>query len=131
MTKTHDNIPFIVVSAGRAGDSEQVAWARHEALRTLVEECGAIKDAVGWWMGVAERSLLVFNMDAQWLEDVESLAFNVFDQDAVLWVDANRYTTMHHTGGRTVKGGRWHEVTVDEARGQAHTYVDNRYFVTR
>lgn len=131
MTKKFDNIPFIVVSAHRVHDGTRQSQARHEALRDLIGDIAPVKEGRGVWCGEDELSLLVFSMDTGTLEYVEELAFDVFDQDAVLRVDVNRYATLADHNGRTVKTGRWHEVTEDEARGQSHTVVDGRWFVTR
>lgn len=103
---------------------------RHEAFIKLVED-SPIKQGVGVYEGLQERAILVFSMDAEVLDYVTDLAFAVFEQEAVLRVDANRYATLNTSDRGSIRTGRWHEVTEDEARGQDHTLVEGRYFVAR
>lgn len=132
MTQIHDNIPFIIVSAHRTGDTPEASAARHSALSDLTAGQGACIQARGVWReGDGNRSILVCSQDPDALDYVEELAFLAFDQDAVLRVDAARYATFVYAGGSTEKAGRWTEVDPVEARGQDHTLVDGRYFVAR
>lgn len=112
-------IPFAIFSAELAGESQKLNEARHAFLVRQLDNSGqAIDDSLqGCYKGSRERSVLVLlplGEDSWQFTQVMNLA-KAFQQESVLFVDANRAASLHYTDGRVEFIGQWTAITADDS----------------
>jgi len=119
--------PFVILSAARPQFDRTVNAYRHGALRARLAVFDTF-DAVGYWRGERELSLLVSNPGQRHTKALADVAFLDFGQDAILSVDANGCARLIYADGREESAGQWREVR-DATGCDCYTEIDGRYYV--
>lgn len=105
--------PFLLVSAERASLGTEQNRQRSAFLLRQIQRTGAPYLTVkGCYRGSQERSYLVWGAEGTpAAEELERLAFQVYDQDSVMYVDANRAGYLVFSGGGRKAIGTWRQST--------------------
>lgn len=106
---------------------------RTETLEGMLNDCNfRFKKALGCYKGSSEDSFVVVLRDAQELETLKDFAFTNFEQESILYQDANQEAYLVFANGKTEQLGRLEQVDKKEATSQeAFTVMGGNYYVTR
>ena len=129
--------PFVILSFDRDYLNDvQRAGVREFGQRQLAQQGFYFRECVGVWDGVTEQSYIVpvEDGDEGLLQQLIALA-GAYEQDAILYVDANGDSTLHYPKlGNFGKWkeesiGQWKEIAVHELQHHTgYTVIDGRYY---
>jgi len=122
----------IILSAERKGYTIEQNKVRSEILQGCLSDCNlAYSVAQGVWQGGSEESLVVIVNNSDDIENVKSFAFNNFEQDAVLYCDANQEAYIIDKNGASEQIGRLLQVTKEVAfKNGNYTILNGEYYTT-
>ena len=123
--------PVIVFSAWRADKPEQVNRDSVEYVKNVLDRRGIpYRSAQGCYKGQTEPAIVVIDTDAT-RDAVQGLAW-LFEQESLLYVDANRAARLETPGGTLIDTlGVLRAVPEHVAKARdAWTRVDDRFYIT-
>ena len=124
--------PIYILSAEKTAFTPELNAARTEFLKQHLEAlCVPYKRLEGKFKGQLEVSFMIYQTEND-LERIERLARD-FDQEAYMFSDSNRYTTLHVMKGDTYHvgfAGILRATSKEYAEKQAgHTFDGENYYI--
>ena len=122
----------IILSASRPEHSFEGNRQRTENLKAELEAAGiSFREGVGFFQGSTEASFVTIIKDNSDYEKVIDLAFEKFDQDSILYQDANQEAYLVENTNETTRLGVLQEVTEKVATEKgAYTKLGDKFYTT-
>lgn len=122
----------IILSAERPEHTFEGNRQRTEILKGCLEDCNlAFEVAEGVYNETSETSLVVIVNNEAEIEAVTGLAFQNFNQDAVLHQDSNQEAHLINKDGTGERLGRLEQVTKEVAIEKGNfTLLKGKYYTT-
>ena len=127
---------FAIISAYQLGQTPvQNVIAHDDLIRDHVRPTPyEFRQVLGCWEGEVEQSVQIFkpsgcNLD-EWLEEMKQLAFDLFDQDAILVVhDDESGNLFYKNGDVEALTGIWQALTLHDAiNGPGWTFINGDFY---
>ena len=121
-----------IISAERKNATAESNIDRTTLLKGFLSDCNmAYSEAQGFWEGGSETSLVVIINNNAELEVVKTFAFENFNQEAILYQDANQEAYLVSKNDTLERLGRLEQVTELEAKGlNNYTTMNGQHYAT-
>ena len=122
----------VILSAELANKRFESNRQRTLNLKACLDDCNMrYKPAKGVYKGQAEDSFVVVLRDNAELETLKDFAFKCFNQESILYQDANGEAYLIYQDGKTEQLGRLEQVSEELARkNDSYTEMDGRFYIT-
>ena len=102
---------IIILSANQNDGRHERNRQLHENLKACLDDCHfKYKEATGLYKGQEETSLVVLVNNETEIQTVKDFAFKGFNQESVLYQDANQEAYLIYNDGKTEQLGRLEQV---------------------
>lgn len=122
----------IILSANQNDNNHERNRQLHQNLKACLDDCGfTSKDAIGVYKGQEEDSLVVLVNNQTDIETVKDFAFKSFNQESILYQDANQEAYLLYQDGTTEQLGRLEQVNPKLVETlDSYTVMDGRVYTT-
>lgn len=122
----------VILSAERTGLERAENERRTEFLKGFITDINLpFEEAVGVYNGSYETSLVVLVRDQAEIDALKGFAFQNFDQESVLYTDANSEAYLLFNNGTSKQLGRLTQVPKEVAlRQDSFTVLNGEYYIT-
>lgn len=123
---------IVIISAEKTTNTITQNRANTMELKEHLESQGFYhKRAMGMYKGTPENSFVVLVNNSNQLGRLKNLAFKVFDQESILYRDANNYATLVYSNNKIEGLGKFKAISKDKAMTlDAYTKMDDYYYAT-
>jgi hypothetical protein len=123
----------VILSAENTKLTPEQNCQRTKILKHCLEDCNLLfGESLGMYKGEPETSFVVIINNSHDLQALKDFAFKNFNQESILYQDANQEAHLIFNNGAEERLGRLEEVTEEEARKHnAFTLFSGRYYVTK
>lgn len=120
----------VILSAELADKRFESNRQRTSNLEACLDDCNMrFKPAKGVYKGRAEDSFVVVLKDNAELETLKDFAFKSFNQESILYQDANGEAYLIYQDGKAEQLGRLEQVSEELARkNDAYTEMDGKFY---
>lgn len=121
----------IILSANQNDNRHERNRQLHEILKACLDDCGfKYNEATGVYKGNEEASLVVLVNSEVQIETLKEFAFKSFNQESILYQDANQEAYLLYQDGTTEQLGVLQEVT--DVKGlDNYTVMNGKYYAVR
>lgn len=122
----------IIISAEHSSQTIQGNKLRTQTLSDCIDDIGLISNlATGVYKGVEETSFVVLIKDQVEIDALKDFAFKTFDQESILYQDANSEAYLFFKDGTTKQLGRMQLVDKTVAlQKDNYTLMNGNYYTT-
>ena len=123
----------IILSADQNDNNYERNRQLHENLKACLTDCGfTFKEATGTYKGRTEDSVVVLVNNQTDIETVQDFAFKSFNQESVLYQDANQEAYLIYNDGKTEQLGRLEQVNPKLTETlENYTVMDGRVYAVK